>query len=108
MKVEIVREYNISYGKDYDLVEIAEIYIMHKKPVAREDKTYYAASGGHSVQRLIKVLSLLPRNYASVFASRFGFWASVTATRRALRCLSVSPELNGSSTTDVNHSSKRV
>src|SRR6185369_8175584 len=41
MKVEIVREYNISYGKDYDLVEIAEIYIMHKKPVAREDKTYY-------------------------------------------------------------------
>jgi len=108
MKIMMIREYSISYGKDYDLVEVAEVYLKNNKPLAREDKVYHGASGGHSVQRLIKVLSLLPKNYASTFVSRYGFWATVTATRQAIRRLSVSPELNGSSSTDENNSSKRV
>jgi len=104
MKLRIDREYCISYGQDYDLVEIAESYYKGHRVLSREEKTYHSKKDKTAAKRLIKVLESLPPKYVFIFKTEHGYYATVTATRQQLRCLSVSPQLNNSSTTDENNS----
>jgi hypothetical protein len=106
MKIRLTREYTINHTLRYDLVEVYEIYFKKDTELARFYRRYKVAPRGLSTNRLIKVIEKLPEDMKFVFREKFTWEATVNGKHGNIECLSVSPQLNGSSTTVSNGSTK--
>lgn len=102
MKHYVRREYNITYAANRSSITIKKGLNIGRKLYIYHAHTFYVTNDNRHMRTLIKVLYSIPDDACYFVETMFGLYVVINHELRTNRCLSVSPQLNGSSSTVAN------